>query len=1096
MLSSLLWNLSLTAGLAIVLAALCRVPSLRRRPALRHWLWLLLLAKLITPPLLGVPLLPAVAGSDHTAAMAPPPSKPAADQFIQVTPASEDATFARAGRDVGAVTPEEPPGRLPALLGGLLAVSLIGTGVLWTVHGIHAVKLYRWLRRAGTENSVLAESCAEVASSMEVRRVVRSCAIDARITPLLWGWHEPLVVVPRQLVDELSPQQLRSVIAHELAHLLRRDHWANVFVFIVKGLLWWNPVVWWADRELRAAQELCCDAIAIDRCKADRRSYAKTLLKALDFIQMEPLAPRALAAGMGSSGSILRRFEMIAETRVSYQLSRWTFLALLVLAIPLVCIPVRGEEKKPAVPATPAASSAGVVTVGSVTESKKETPAKAEGAKTGDGPGTQAIDPKIRKLGEATRKRITTWTDHETLTLKDGQTGRMKVKKNATPVAEILITPHFVQNGTKFDLEGVDAAGKALEGAKTTSLAIHDAETERMGLGKLFSVNGNGILAKIQLHPTRQEGNRVAVEVKTLFTRTSTHEEIQAMLLIGGKSGQLQLNFQTISRAVLQFKEIAGHYPKDLAALKKPLPKDAYSPTGADYHYEAQRNRFILSSCGKDGIYGNADDEILITHGHGQNSGQRHELYPLEEEKPAVKATKAPQAQAEKVVGARPRGNCSIAGKVVSAAAGKPIVGARIYLFYNVTFGSIFVNTASDGTFVLKDIPTGPFSLRSSSVAGYQDAIYSPEHTLAPLYMFSLAEGEHRAGIVLKAKQACRISGKVVDEQGDMPEHVDTLTVLAWFKKGDGTGFESQQARMNREDGSYVIDGLGDKPAYVMAIDWHAAAKGDAPPPIYYPSTFSRGDAKLITFDKTRSADNINITLRKEGGLILEGTVRDDTGKPVPEAFVIVHHRDMLFDFATAYTDAQGHYQIQGLGDGEFQVHIDAVHRGLVRTRSPVDLAKANKKTQRDFTLVRGVSISGKFADEKGGGWRIGQSYGYASIVPKLAQKGRKPVPSGSFTLTGFGNKYDPGNTIRASGTSFSLGEGNYCWNGQMIFPTKGTFLIQGMMPGHTKLGFSPQKEGQHVLKILRDGQDILTSGITTKPGQEIKDVTIVIVAH
>ena len=61
MLNALLWNLLLTAGLAIVLAALCRLSSLRRRPALRHWLWLLLLVKLVTPPLIAVPLLPAVA---------------------------------------------------------------------------------------------------------------------------------------------------------------------------------------------------------------------------------------------------------------------------------------------------------------------------------------------------------------------------------------------------------------------------------------------------------------------------------------------------------------------------------------------------------------------------------------------------------------------------------------------------------------------------------------------------------------------------------------------------------------------------------------------------------------------------------------------------------------------------------------------------------------------------------------------------------------------------------------------------------------------------------------------------------------------------
>ena len=59
-----------------------------------------------------------------------------------------------------------------------------------------------------------------------------------------------------------------------------------------------------------------------------------------------------------------------------------------------------------------------------------------------------------------------------------------------------------------------------------------------------------------------------------------------------------------------------------------------------------------------------------------------------------------------------------------------------------------------------------------------------------------------------------------------------------------------------------------------------------------------------------------------------------------------------------------------------------------------------------------------------------------------------------------------------------------------MFFPTTSTFIIQGMMPGHTIISFSPCKEKQKVVKILHNGQDILKSGIDTKPGEEIKDIT------
>ena len=472
---------------------------------------------------------------------------------------------------------------------------------------------------------MLDKSCAEVASTMKIRKAVRSCTIDTRMTPLLLAWRGPLVVMPRRLVDDLGAEHLRGIIAHELAHLVRRDHWANLFVFIVRTLLWWNPVAWWAERELRVAQELCCDAIAIDRSGANRQGYATTLLKALEFIQEEPLASHALASGMGSKVSILRRFKMIGEKRLSYRLSRWTALLLLGMAIPMVCIPVRAQEKKL------------TVTVKVEIEDNNKNPQTTETkqAKADDNAAEMSpgIDPEIKKLGDDVHKRITTYSDVDTLTIKDGQTGRMKVKKNVTPVAEILITPHFVKNGIKFDLEGADATGKAIDGAKTTLGTVHDAQSERTGLGKTFSIDGEDIFTKIQLTPKRTDDNSVDVEVKVLFTRLPTPAEIDAMLLSSGKDGQLHLNFQKISLRITQHKAAVGDYPKDLKELKMTLPKDVYSPTGEDYHYEAQRNRFILSSCGKDGIYGNDDDEILINSGlMGIRTGQRHELYPLDEE--------------------------------------------------------------------------------------------------------------------------------------------------------------------------------------------------------------------------------------------------------------------------------------------------------------------------------------------------------------------------------------------------------------------------------------------------------------------------------
>ena len=118
------------------------------------------------------------------------------------------------------------------------------------------------------------------------------------------------------------------------------------------------------------------------------------------------------------------------------------------------------------------------------------------------------------------------------------------------------------------------------------------------------------------------------------------------------------------------------------------------------------------------------------------------------------------------------------------------------------------------------------------------------------------------------------------------------------------------------------------------------------------------------------------------------------------------------------------------------------------------------------------------------------------AYAARIGKDGASPsqfkLNEGDFSLTEFGNKYRPKNVESGSPGTFLSGEGDYDCD-QAIFPTTSSFIIQGMMPGHTLIGLSPNKEKQKVVKVLYGGRDILTSGIDTKPGQKLSDVTIVI---
>ncbi|MHC4586792.1 MAG: M56 family metallopeptidase [Planctomycetota bacterium] len=1012
----------LAAVLTSLVCAIIKVVKIGS-PVYRHMIWLYLL--------MGIVVLPAIwlGGPKLTLAVLPAQVEPLKTEVLEMDASNAVKLVQNTSNEahLPSLTHTQMPVETnPAARAFPIRAVLAGVWLVGVVF-VLARLVVGWYRlhriRLSTEPLSRNERIANL-DGQKLRILVTSRVQG----PVCFGVLRPVILLPKEMYEKSTEEDLRMVLNHELAHVERKDCLTNLFQRIVEATFFFHPFVLYASSQLTQQREQICDNYVLKK-GVPVMDYVKLLSR----IAEQGLEKTWLHAVALFEGRLAQRVRSLLDPKHSSQTkaSRW---AIVVCAIAVLICSAFGTLRLEAKSAS--------------------------------------IDPKIRELGEAVGKRLTTYSDEKTLTLKNGRTGRMKIKKNITGVARILITPHIVEDGTKFDLEALDATGKAIDGTKTTSTIIHDAQTMRMGLGKHFM---------IQLVPTRQDDNRVTVEVKVLFTRIPTPEESNAMLLTRGKDGQLHLNYQNISSWIMRYKLRMGHYPKNLKELNKPLPKDIYSPTGEDYRYEAQRSRFILSSCGEDGIYGNDDDQILIAYQGGMRSGQRHELYPLEEDEEA----KEVKAQTEMVLGERPRGNCSISGKVVSAATGEPVDHSRMYLHYSGTHGSIFINVASNGTFVFKDIPTGPFSLRTSHTAGYQDAVYNPEGRSGSYPQFSLEDGEHRSGIIFKAKAAYRISGSVLDEDGKIPENIDTLRVLAWIEKDDGQGYENEQARLNRQDGSYFIDGLSGKPVYIMAINWRAAKEGNAYPPIYYPGTFSRNNAKLIKFDEKQECENIDIRLRRRGGLILRGTVTDDTGQPVPEAFVVVHRRDMLFDFVTDYTDKKGNYRIRGLGDGEFLVHVDAAHRELVRKRTPIVIDSASRRTQLNFALKRGVTISGKFVDEDGNDWQIADSYGHAVIKDWRSS-------TGSFSLTDFRNKHRPKDIRRGSGGSFHRGQGDYM-SDQMLFPAKNTFVVEGMMPGKTIISFSPKKEGCKVLEILNNGQNIMETGLETKPGQEIKDVTIVI---
>ncbi len=167
---------------------------------------------------------------------------------------------------------------------------------------------------------------------------------------MVWSFAgRTLIILPDALMDQFNASQRRGIIAHELAHLRRRDHWIRWGEFLILGIYWWNPIAWWARREVHRAEEECCDASVIQAFPEIATDYAQTLLDTVDFLAVDRQPKLCLATTFCGYGSLNRRIAMVLNPQSEPQLSLACrillgALALGILPLPLWTASTNGQE--------------------------------------------------------------------------------------------------------------------------------------------------------------------------------------------------------------------------------------------------------------------------------------------------------------------------------------------------------------------------------------------------------------------------------------------------------------------------------------------------------------------------------------------------------------------------------------------------------------------------------------------------------------------------------------------------------------------------------------------------------------------------------
>jgi bla regulator protein blaR1 len=331
------WKSALIAGAALVLAyALRSRAAADRALILRIGVTMLLLLPLIA---LALPALPIEAWA------APEPAAMLPVHYIPGLEAQLPQAMAAGLQPAAPTIWDDPtPLVLLAYLGGL---AMVGGRLLAGL-----VLLRRWTRDAKPV------TCPEWLAAFERTRAgapncdrLRLLASDTVPSPLSWGLFRPAILIdPDTLAD---PRDADAILAHEVAHVARRDWLALMLTRIAAALFWFNPVVWLLEREIVQQAEEAADCEAAAHVEPAR--YAQTLLSWAQIagraLPANSIAPKDSALGRRVRAILDRTAR---ERPAGSAMTRFAVMLCVVIAAPVAAMKLV-QAAAPAPPAPPSA---------------------------------------------------------------------------------------------------------------------------------------------------------------------------------------------------------------------------------------------------------------------------------------------------------------------------------------------------------------------------------------------------------------------------------------------------------------------------------------------------------------------------------------------------------------------------------------------------------------------------------------------------------------------------------------------------------------------------------------------------------------------
>lgn len=131
-------------------------------------------------------------------------------------------------------------------------------------------------------------------------------------SPFVAGVRKQRLVLPERIEEQLGLEELRGVLAHELAHVKRADYRSNLLHAVFVLLLWPHPAAWILWAQLRHEREVCCDEAAVQLCGS-----AAPLARGLYHLAVNVQQPFRMSVSASAGSLEVRLQRMLNANRPS-----------------------------------------------------------------------------------------------------------------------------------------------------------------------------------------------------------------------------------------------------------------------------------------------------------------------------------------------------------------------------------------------------------------------------------------------------------------------------------------------------------------------------------------------------------------------------------------------------------------------------------------------------------------------------------------------------------------------------------------------------------------------------------------------------------